>query len=100
MGFKKNSKIRSIGMSLCAEIISGAERGPRWFDSTEFNSENIKEIFGEKTAEKYKRLIKMNYNVYVGHTDSDSDYLTSHFTMDSFIIDQKDFFLDATNCGW
>ena len=56
-------------------------------------------MFGEKTAEKYKKLSKKNYHLYIGHTGND-DELINFFTTDSFIIDEKDFYINGQNCVW
>ena len=47
-----------------------------------------------------KIMSKLGYHTYLGHTNSDDDFLTSFMTMDSFIIDEKDFYMDGKNCGW
>ena len=36
----------------------------------------------------------------MGHTNSDDDYLTSFMTMDNFLIDDKDFYMNGLNCVW
>ena len=99
LGFKEESPLREKGMNLCEEIIYGTSRGPRWYNYDNFNYNNIKEMFGEKTAEKYKKLSKKNYHLYIGHTGND-DELINFFTTDSFIIDEKDFYINGQNCVW
>ena len=98
LGFENNSLLKEIGLTLCEEILDGT--GLRWFDFDEINYENIQEAFGTHTAEKYKKLIKKNYNVHLGYTSSDESALTSFFTIDSFEIDEKDFYLNGKNCTW
>lgn len=100
LGIKKGSPVEYFGRQLCEEILRGTKRGLRWFEFDELNHKNLEDAFGSASAEKYDSLVKKNYFVYLGHTDSDSDYLTSYFTTDSFIIDSPDFYLDGKNCMW
>ncbi len=100
LGIKKGSPLGYIGRQLCEEIIRGTTRGLRWFDFDEINYANIEKAFCSASAEKYVSLVKKNYFVFWGHTDSDSGYLTSYFTTDSFIIDDPDFYIDGKNCMW
>ena len=100
MGFKKNSPIAYLGSDLSSEILRGISRGVRWYDIDEIDYENIKEIFGEKSAEKYEDLSKRGCFSYVGHTGSDDSCLASFMTMDNFIIDEKDFYMNGLNCVW
>lgn len=100
LGFKKKSNINAAAASLADDIVSGIESGVRWFEVDQINYETILKIFGKESADKYKELSKKGYHTYVGHTNSDGDYLTSFMTMDSFVIDEKDFYMDGKNCGW
>ena len=100
LGFKANSFIRSLGDDLSFQIVSGTGRGVRWFEIDEINYDNILKIFGEKSAEKYHKLTKKGFHTYVGYTSSDDDCLSSFMTMDCFIIDDNDFYMDGKNCAW
>ena len=91
LGFKNN---------LAHQIISGISRGVRWFEIDEINYENVLKIFGEKSAKKYRELAEKGFHTYMGYTSSDDDCLSSFMTMDSFIIDKKDFYMDGKNCAW
>ena len=99
-GFKSNSFIRSLGDDLSFQIVSGTGRGVRWFEIDEINYDNILKIFGKKSAEKYHKLTKKGFHTYVGYTSSDDDCLSSFMTMDCFIIDDNDFYMDGKNCAW
>lgn len=99
-GFKKGSSINSAAISLANDIISATRSGVRWFEVDQINYETILEIFGEKSAEKYKKMSNKGYHTYIGHTNSDDNYLTSFLTMDCFVIDEKDFYMDGKNCVW
>ena len=72
----------------------------RWFDFDEIDYDAILEVFGEESAKKYLELNKRGFFTYVGHTSSDDDYLTSFMTMDNFLIDDKDFYMNGLNCVW
>lgn len=100
LGFKKTSPIINVGVSLADDIDTGIQSGPRWFDVSKIDYSKISEIFGEKSAEKYKKMSRKGYHTYIGHINSDDDYFTSFMTMDSFVIDEKDFYMDGRNCIW
>ncbi|MCI8650726.1 MAG: hypothetical protein HFG20_11495 [Anaerotruncus sp.] len=100
LGFKKNSSISSAAFSLVDDIIGATELGVRWFEIDQIDYKTILKIFGKESAEKFKKMSKIGYHTYIGHTNSDDDYLTSFMTMDSFVIDEKDFYMDGKNCGW
>ena len=100
LGFKTSSFIKSLGDDLSYQIISGTSIGVRWFEIDEINYDNILKIFGEKSAEKYKKLTVKGFHTYIGYTSSDDDCLSSFMTMDCFMIDEKDFYMDGKNCAW
>ena len=100
LGFKAGSIIQSLARDLAYDIIHGTKNGVRWFEVDEINYDTILKIFGEKSAKKYKELSLKGYHTYIGHTSSDDDCLSSFLTMDYFVIDDKDFYMDGTNCAW
>lgn len=100
LGFKNNSFIRAIAKDWVYQIISGTNRSVRRFEIDEINYENVLKIFGEKSAKKYRELTEKGFHTYMGYTSSDDDCLSSFMTMDSFIIDEKDFYMDGKNCAW
>lgn len=100
LGFKKGSGISTAAFSLADDIIGATKSGVRWFDVEQIDYNTILKIFGEKSAEKYKKMSNKGYHTYIGHTNSDDDFLTSFMTMDCFVIDEKDFYMDGKNCGW
>jgi hypothetical protein len=102
LGFKHNSPIKDAGEQLAYSILAGIENGLRWykFDFENPSYNDVLEVFGKKSAEKFKKLKKKNYKVYLGHTRSEEGYITSFMTCDYFLIDSKDFYMDGRNCGW
>lgn len=100
LGFKDTSRIAGVGLSLAEDLISGISSGLRWFEVETIDYAAILEAFGKESADKYKELSEKGYHTYMGHINSDDDYLTSFMTMDSFIIDEKDFYMDGKNCVW
>jgi hypothetical protein len=100
LGFAPNSKLLNTGYSLAKDILNGAHSGLRWFNFDEINYEAVLEVFGEESAKKYLELDKQGFFTYLGHTNSDDDYLTAFMTMDNFVIDDKDFYMDGINCVW
>ena len=100
LGFKENSKIIGASLTLVNDIINATNSGLRWYDIETIDYDAILEAFGKESADKYRELSAKGYHTYLGHTNSDDDYITSFMTMDSFIIDQKDFYMDGKNCSW
>lgn len=100
LGFKEDSKILGASLTLVDDILHATKGGLRWFDIETIDYDVILEAFGKESADKYRELSDKGYHTYLGHTNSDDDYITSFMTMDSFIIDQKDFYMDGKNCGW
>lgn len=100
LGFKKRSGISEAAVSLADDIVSATKSGVRWFEVDQIDYETILKIFGKDSAERFKVMSEKGYHTYIGHTNSDDDYLTSFMTMDSFVIDEKDFYMDGKNCGW
>ena len=100
LGFKKNSPIEKEAMELCNNIFFATQGGLRYFDFDEINFENIKEVFGEAAAEKFRKYKKKGYKGYMGYTSSDEGTLTGFFTTDSFEIDEKGFYVHARQCSW
>lgn len=93
LGFKNDSVLADMGWELCNNLLYRP-------DADTLNFEDIKKDFGIKTAEKWKILVAKGYNSLRGRTSSDDDSLTSFFTMDSFEIDEKDFYINGKNCIW
>lgn len=100
LGFTPNSGILNAGHSLVEDILNGTDKGLRWFDFDEINYDAILKAFGEGSAKKFLELDKRGFFTYVGYTSSDDDYLTAFMTMDNFLIDDKDFYMNGLNCVW
>lgn len=98
LGFKLNSVIKSQAEELCQAIINGTINGFRWLNWNAITEESIKEQFGEKAARIFRETKPKGYFAYVGHTSTDNGDLTCFFTMDSFEIDENDFYLNARHC--
>lgn len=93
LGFKNDSVLADMGWELCNNLLYRP-------DTDTLNFKDIKKDFGIKTAEKWEILAAKGYNSLRGCTSSDDDSLTSFFTMDSFEIDEKDFYINGKNCIW
>lgn len=100
LGFKPNSKFQIASGELVRSIMSGIARGPRYFKIDEIDYNVILEIFGQESADKYKALNEEGFHTYIGYTSSDDDYLTAFMTVDHFIIDKKDFYMNGESCVW
>ena len=97
LGLKNESRMEWLAQDLVRNIMYGISRGARWFNEDEISYEVIEKHFGKESADKYEKLVQNGFNVYFGSTSSDEDALTVFFTMDSFIIDDKDFYLKGKN---
>lgn len=93
LGFKTGTPFEEMGWELCNNILYRPEEESLNFD-------DIKKDFGIKTAEKWDKLTKKGYKSLRGRTSSDDDTLTSFFTMDSFEINEKNFYINGKNCIW
>ena len=93
LGFKRGTLFEGMGWELCNNISYRP-------DKDTLNFEDIKKDFGTKTADKWKDLTNRGYYSLRGHTSSDEDTLTSFFTMDSFEIEDNDFYVNGKNCIW
>ena len=74
LGFKKGSSLSSAAFSLTDDIMSATESGVRWYEVEQIDYETILKIFGEESAEKYKKMSKKGYHTYIGHTSSDDNF--------------------------
>ena len=93
LGFKRGTSFEEMGWELCSNLFYK-------LDKDTLNYEDISKDFGVKTANKWNDLTQKGYDSLRGYTSSDEDTLTSFFTMDSFEIDEKDFYINGKNCIW
>lgn len=100
LGFKDKSSISDAAFSLATDIVQSTKKGVRWFEVEQIDYDTILKIFGKESADKFDKMSKKGYHTYIGHTNSSDDFITSFMTMDSFVIDEKDFYMDGKNCGW
>lgn len=99
LGFVEGGQLAEQGHALCEEIMSGVDRGGiRYFDYDSPSYENIKEIFGPKAADRFKKM--QGAHTYWGYTSSDQTPMTQFFTTDSFEIEEKNFYLNGRSCVW
>lgn len=97
LGFKKGSPIEWLGWELCDDIMSNAkEDDMEYYDIDSFNYDSIKELFGEKAASILNQ--KKGLHIYMGRTSDDESLFTVFFTLDSFEIDESDFYLNGRDC--
>lgn len=100
LGFKAKSKLQFAGEELAQSIMAGIARGPRYFEVDDINYNVVMEIFGQESADKYKELNEKGFHTYIGYTSSDDDCLTAFMTVDNFIFDKKDFYMNGESCVW
>lgn len=100
LGFKKGSILERAAMELCENIIYGTSRGARYFDFDKITYETVKKIFGDDSAEKYKKYADKGYFSYIGHTSTGDGTLTDFFTTDSFELEEKGLYINGRSCVW
>ena len=71
----------------------------RWNNSGPWES-FIKDIFSEDLVKRIKQAKELGDPLYFGTLRSDEDDLESFFCCDSFKIEGKNIFIDATNSSW
>ncbi len=98
LGFVQGGKLEKMGRELCDEIISGTERGLRYYELDSITFERVLEIFGPKAADRFNKM--RGAHVYLGYTNSDESVFTQFFTTDSFEIEKKDFYINGRSCVW
>lgn len=96
-GVYKESSIYKEVLSMCEIILSSADNDLRWSNHNANEYQQILEAFGEDTARRYQEYMNLGYKVYYGHTSDDDECFVSFFTLDSFLIDEEDFFIDGRN---
>ncbi len=72
----------------------------RWMKDGESMEQFIERLFSTETLEKVLGAQKKGYKVYIGELYSDHNENESFFCTDSFIIDSKKIYIDATVDGW
>ncbi len=87
-------------VELCKKIIEKGNYGFYHYCYEDTNYELVEKLFGKKTAQKYKELCKKGYNVYCGSISSEEDYVETAICLDCFKIEDKDFYLDASENVW
>lgn len=72
----------------------------RWNPEGSSVDDYIREVFSEETLQRIKKAEKKGFTVYMGRLASDNDAIESYFCTSSFVIETKNFIIDATNDGW
>jgi hypothetical protein len=98
LGFVKGGALEKQGRELCIDIMHAINGGLRHYEYDKPDYEKIKKVFGEKSAELFKN--HKDYYTYWGYTSSDDATLTQFFTTDSFEIEDKNFYINGTECVW
>lgn len=100
LGFKENTYLAETGHDLCEYIVRNANMHLRYYDYESPTYENVKEVFGPKSAEKFKEKTEQGFYTYWGYTSSDDGGIEAFFTTDSFEIDNVDLYMNAKACVW
>ena len=62
--------------------------------------DNVKKVFGPKSAEIFREKTEQGFFTYWGYTSSDDGGIETFFTTDSFEIDNADLYMNAKACVW
>lgn len=100
LGFGKNTKFGDLSSDLVYSIINGTKRGPKQEGIENIDYDAVLKLFGEDAALRYERLAGKGFHTYIGYTNSDDDCLSAHMTVDSFVINKKDFYMYGEHCIW
>ena len=88
-------------LEVCKNMVIDGKRG--FYHHTYEESENydlIKEIFGEKTANKYKKSIKKGYKIYCGRISSEENDYEITMCLDYMKYKDSEVFIDASDNMW
>lgn len=88
-------------LEVCKNMVIDGKRG--FYHHTYEESENydlIKEIFGEKTANKYKKSIKKGYKIYCGRISSEENDYEITMCLDYMKYKDSEVFIDASDNVW
>lgn len=107
VGIAEDSIIKDIYEKLFRILNEDLQIAREYFEEYNRNNKSnksfedfIKEYFSNETLKRILVAEKKGINVYIGRLSSESEDIESFFCMDSFIIDDKKLFLDATNDKW
>jgi hypothetical protein len=100
LGFGKNTKFGYLSSDLINRILDGTKRGPKYESVDVIDYDAVMKLFGEEAAERFKELDAKGFHAYIGYTNSDDDCLSAHMTVDSFVIDKRDFYMYGEHCIW
>lgn len=88
-------------LNVCKNMVIDGKRG--FYHYTYEESENydlIKEIFGEKTANKYNQSVKNGYEIYCGRISSEENDYEITMCLDYMKYKDSEVFIDATDNVW
>lgn len=100
LGFTKNTRFGYLSSDFVKNILNGTERGPRYEGIDDIDYDAVMKIFGEEAAERFRQLEAKGFHAYIGYTSSSDDCLSAHMTVDSFVIDKRDFYMYGEHCVW
>lgn len=72
----------------------------RWNKDQEPFETFIEDLFSKETLDKILDAEKKGFTIYMGELSSDENEIESFFCTNSFIIEDKRFYIDGTNSGW
>lgn len=72
----------------------------RWNKDGSSVDDFIREVFSEETLKRIKDAEAKGFEIYMGRLHSDNDAIESYFCTSDFVIETKNFILDATNDEW
>ena len=100
LGVKRDAPNYNTILSLCKKIIEEGKLGFYHHSYEETNYELVKELFGGKTANKYKELSNKGYNVYCGSISSEETAIETAICLDCFRVKGRGIYMDASENVW
>ena len=102
LGVTSKSPLYEEVLSVCYLILKDGDHYLRPSDCLYDRplEEQILDIFGKKTLKKYKKLKKKGYTSYYGILRDDCDSMETVLCLDSFIVNNKEIFMDFSDGTW
>ena len=88
-------------LDVCKNMVIDGKMG--FYHHSYEESENydlIKELFGEKTANKYKKSVNKGYKIYCGRISSEENDYEITMCLDYMKYKDSEIFIDATDNVW
>lgn len=106
VGIEEDSQFKDIYLQLFESLNHDLNPARNFVNEHRWNKKGqsfekfIEELFSSETLAKIIDAEKKGLPIYMGELSSDENEVECFFCTDSFIIDDKRFYVDGTNSGW